>query len=649
MRAFLHNQRQKFIQVMQFNSIFFKAIFILFVLIFIIILGFYYYVNSSYQAAYKDKRVDENITVLASINREVDLNISALDVQVQDILKGDETLSMAISGNDDAFYPIDIALTLYTFAARNPWVDTATLYIKNCGIAMDSDKNIIEDVSDDLFKEHRYFGDGYLRWYEGELYYMAGFPTEKHLAVMAIRLDRERMYNYLVDEVNMDPTHSFLYFEDIPVFDSFCNYPKALLSSIDFSEKLSSQATIAKANEQGKLKLRYISQKTGFDWLIDMEESYLYPGLSDVLIQMSPFLIGILLLSMGAFYYMLNYVYKPIKQVMESVKGYQQNKADHEAMNELDTIQRFFEDNLQKQALLERALSSVEQEVSDRFIMNLAQNEHVDADYVNQFLDEINTPYRDDGRYQAMVLKRLKPGGDHYLTMYMQISFLHQLRAFWHDKAYSCICETSTGDIVLIHQYPPKHSSVTVKSDLTQFENYLHGIEAGEYYCLGIGRIYDALLQVRQSYTDAETNAMMRMAKRNGSMTIKKIPTVREPETVETGKDILHIAHAKSYIEEHFADSNLSLSEVSEACAINSSYLSRLFVEYLSQGFLEYLNKHRIAYSETLLIGSELTVSEIASKSGFNSSQSYIRVFKKYNHETPGLFRARKVGAHEKS
>nr|WP_246542929.1 AraC family transcriptional regulator [Fusibacter paucivorans] len=139
------------------------------------------------------------------------------------------------------------------------------------------------------------------------------------------------------------------------------------------------------------------------------------------------------------------------------------------------------------------------------------------------------------------------------------------------------------------------------------------------------------------------------MAKHQGSAVIKKTPIVREPEIVESGKDILHIAHAKTYIEDHFADSNLSLGEVSEACAINSSYLSRLFVEYLSQGFLEYLNKHRIAYSETLLIGSEMTIAEIASKSGFNSSQSYIRVFKKYNHETPGLFRARKVGAHEKS
>jgi AraC-like DNA-binding protein len=646
MRHFFQNQQIKFIKAMRFNSIFFKAIFILFVLIFIIIIGFYSYVNASYQAAYKNKRVDETLTVLAAVNREVDLNVSTIAVQAQDILKGEETLSMAISGNADSFYPIDIALALYTFAARNTWVDSATLYIESMHVMMDSEKNIRTSEPDTLFLEHPYAGEDYLRWYDGELYYMTGFPAEKHLAVMAICLDRAQMFRYLVDEANMDFGRSFLYFEDVPVFDAYCSYPKILPTSIDFTEKLSEQAALAKENAQGKLKLRYTSQKTGFEWLMDMEAAYLYPELRDVLLQMYPFLLGIFVLTAGAFYYMLNYVYKPIKQVMVSVEGYNRSLDKSEARNELDKIQHFFEANQQKQALLARALSSVEQEVADRFILNLAQDDQMDADYVSRLLSEIHTPYREPSRYQVMLLKRRTTNDNDYQNMYVQIRFLHQLREFWREKANSCAGETPSGDILIVHQYPAKQSSVTIKRFLSLFESYLSETEAADCYALGIGRVYDKLMQLHQSYIDADANAMTRMT---GNADKLQERSKRDTVFAEQGKEVLHIEHAKAYIKTHFHDSSLSLIEVSEACGINSSYLSRLFVEYLSQGFLTYLNKQRIAFSETLLIETALTVSEIAVKSGFNSPQSYIRVFKKYNRETPGLFRARKGGSYEKA
>lgn len=102
-----------------------------------------------------------------------------------------------------------------------------------------------------------------------------------------------------------------------------------------------------------------------------------------------------------------------------------------------------------------------------------------------------------------------------------------------------------------------------------------------------------------------------------------------------------HIENAKKYIELHYNDSSLSLNSVSEICGISSSYLSRIFVTYLSSGFVEYLNNYRIEQAKILMVTTNLTVAEIGFRTGFNSSQNFIRVFKKYQGETPGQYRGR--------
>ena len=102
-----------------------------------------------------------------------------------------------------------------------------------------------------------------------------------------------------------------------------------------------------------------------------------------------------------------------------------------------------------------------------------------------------------------------------------------------------------------------------------------------------------------------------------------------------------HIEAAKQYIRSHYKDSTLSLDSVSIHCGISSSYLSRLFVTYEPPGFLNYLNQWRLSQACQLLQASQDTVAEIGFQTGFNSPQNFIRVFKRYYHETPGQYRSR--------
>ncbi|MDF2678202.1 MAG: hypothetical protein K0Q97_2546 [Bacillota bacterium] len=102
-----------------------------------------------------------------------------------------------------------------------------------------------------------------------------------------------------------------------------------------------------------------------------------------------------------------------------------------------------------------------------------------------------------------------------------------------------------------------------------------------------------------------------------------------------------HVENAKKYIDLNYSDSSLSLNSVSEICGISSSYLSRIFITYFHSGFSEYLNKYRTEQAKGLMLTTDFTIAQIGDKTGFNSPQNFIRVFKKYQGETPGQYRGR--------
>ena len=115
-------------------------------------------------------------------------------------------------------------------------------------------------------------------------------------------------------------------------------------------------------------------------------------------------------------------------------------------------------------------------------------------------------------------------------------------------------------------------------------------------------------------------------------------------DSLEKREQYQHVQAAKEYIARMYWDSSLSLGQVSERLGISPSYLSTLFSKYAAQGFLDYLNTYRLSQAYQLLTQSDFTVSDIGFKTGFNSAQSFIRIFKKYYGQTPGQVRGRTLG-----
>jgi AraC-like DNA-binding protein len=96
---------------------------------------------------------------------------------------------------------------------------------------------------------------------------------------------------------------------------------------------------------------------------------------------------------------------------------------------------------------------------------------------------------------------------------------------------------------------------------------------------------------------------------------------------------------SKDYVMEHYSDCDLSLNSVAEAVGANSSYISRLFKEVLGISFIKFLTNCRIEHSLELLENKDIPIKDVASASGFNTIQNYMRIFKKYYGKTPGQYR----------
>ncbi|MCB0183434.1 MAG: helix-turn-helix domain-containing protein, partial [Caldilineaceae bacterium] len=104
------------------------------------------------------------------------------------------------------------------------------------------------------------------------------------------------------------------------------------------------------------------------------------------------------------------------------------------------------------------------------------------------------------------------------------------------------------------------------------------------------------------------------------------------------------INRAKEFVNRHFSDADLSLTEVAQQVNLSSSYLSALFSQETGQTFKEYLTAVRIDQAKVLLSTTTLKSVEIAERVGYNDPHYFSTVFKKSTGLSPRRFRLRLKG-----
>jgi len=94
-----------------------------------------------------------------------------------------------------------------------------------------------------------------------------------------------------------------------------------------------------------------------------------------------------------------------------------------------------------------------------------------------------------------------------------------------------------------------------------------------------------------------------------------------------------------AYIQERYADANLTVYRIAEHMGKPEKYISQLFKEHTGENLSDYVEVVRINKAAELLRESQHTIDEIALTTGYNSAHSFRRAFKRVRGVLPSAYR----------
>ncbi|WP_240420008.1 helix-turn-helix domain-containing protein [Paenibacillus periandrae] len=100
------------------------------------------------------------------------------------------------------------------------------------------------------------------------------------------------------------------------------------------------------------------------------------------------------------------------------------------------------------------------------------------------------------------------------------------------------------------------------------------------------------------------------------------------------------------YVFRQYSNKELSLVKAANDFDMSPPYLSTFFKQQTGYNFSDYLNRLRVQQAKELLADENHSIQEIADQVGYNSANTFIRIFKKYESVTPGQYKeSRRVSA----
>lgn len=106
-----------------------------------------------------------------------------------------------------------------------------------------------------------------------------------------------------------------------------------------------------------------------------------------------------------------------------------------------------------------------------------------------------------------------------------------------------------------------------------------------------------------------------------------------------SGRYVSAAEAARQYVDQHYAESELSLSLVATAVNVSPNHLSTVFKEKNGIGFSDYVTEVRIRQSKRLLITTDLRASEIGERVGYQNMNYFSMLFKKMTGVSPSQYR----------
>jgi two-component system response regulator YesN len=88
-----------------------------------------------------------------------------------------------------------------------------------------------------------------------------------------------------------------------------------------------------------------------------------------------------------------------------------------------------------------------------------------------------------------------------------------------------------------------------------------------------------------------------------------------------------------NYIENHIEE-EIGLNEIISNCSVSQGYLSRIFKRQFNISVMEYLHMRKMYMAKSYFCFTDLKITDVAFKLGYNESSYFSKVFKKYESTT---------------
>ena len=158
-----------------------------------------------------------------------------------------------------------------------------------------------------------------------------------------------------------------------------------------------------------------------------------------------------------------------------------------------------------------------------------------------------------------------------------------------------------------------------------------------------ISRIFQELKTTPDAFLDDPIDYKYLYSHWNDAIIFKKLKNILETvinkvRQREDSRDQDLLNQMLNYIYENYWD-DIMLNDLAEHLNISPKYCGILFKQLSDNNFKDFLNRYRIEKAKEILRDDpSIKIVDLSAMVGFNSSNSFIRVFSKYEGITPGAY-----------
>jgi AraC-like DNA-binding protein len=153
-------------------------------------------------------------------------------------------------------------------------------------------------------------------------------------------------------------------------------------------------------------------------------------------------------------------------------------------------------------------------------------------------------------------------------------------------------------------------------------------------YSIAVSPALCGLNQIRPSYDAAAARLSADHPASNAS-----VPAHSETHpTASSRSKLLRAERLVEYLNEHYANPDMSLDLLSERFHITNRYISDMIREATGRSYKDYLTDLRVRKACGILSGESLSVTETCARVGYMHLPNFIRTFKRVTGETPSQY-----------